>query len=207
MSKLKNNSGMTLIEMLCVLLILVVLIMGMGSTMDAGTRIYQEAIFESDSATLAGILNTAMGDILRYSRDIKDNEGTADRPQDGFVTSDGSYLSPNQVGFVFSNWEYGILDAYFHTPVYADGTSKGVLQMLNLRNSDVVELVNTGAYPDLVITNLVVTYVEEGATVTDASGNPQTVRGGYFEIEYDIYSEKHSDFKRHVETVVRLMND
>lgn len=204
MSKLKNNSGMTLIEMLCVLLILVILIMGMGSTMDAGTRIYQEAIFESDSATLAGILNTAMGDILRYSRDIELNNkvDSQGHPQ-YFVTSDGSYLLPDQVGFVFSNWEYGILDAYFHTPVYADGTSKGVLQMLNLRNSDVVELVNTGAYPDLVISNLVVTYVEEGA----ANPSGGTLRGGYFEIEYDIFSEKHSDFKRHVETVIRLMND
>ena len=197
MSKLKNNSGMTLVEMLCVLLILVILIMGMGSTMDAGTRIYQEAIFESDSATLAGILNTSMGDILRYSRDVKINEGTVGNPENGFVTSDGTYLLPDQVGFVFSNWEYGILDAYFYTPTAADGTSKGVLQMLNLRNANVVELVNTGAYPDLVISNLVVTYVEEGAAI----------RGGYFEIEYDIFSEKHSDFKRHVDTVVRLMND
>lgn len=197
MSKLKNNSGMTLVEMLCVLLILVILIMGMGSTMDAGTRIYQEAIFESDSATLAGILNTSMGDILRYSRDVKINEGTVGNPENGFVTSDGTYLLPDQVGFVFSNWEYGILDAYFYTPTAADGTSKGVLQMLNLRNANVVELVNTGAYPDLVISNLVVTYVEEGAAI----------RGGYFEIEYDIFSEKHADFKRHVDTVVRLMND
>ena len=197
MSKLKNNSGMTLVEMLCVLLILVILIMGMGSTMDAGTRIYQEAIFESDSATLAGILNTSMGDILRYSRDVKINEGTVGNPENGFVTSDGTYLLPDQVGFVFSNWEYGILDAYFYTPTAADGTSKGVLQMLNLRNANVVELVNTGAYPDLVISNLVVTYVEEGAAI----------RGGYFEIEYDIFSEKHADFIRHVDTVVRLMND
>lgn len=197
MSKLKNNSGMTLVEMLCVLLILVILIMGMGSTMDAGTRIYQEAIFESDSATLAGILNTSMGDILRYSRDVKINEGTVGNPENGFVTSDGTYLLPDQVGFVFSNWEYGILDAYFYTPTAADGTSKGVLQMLNLRNANVVELVNTGAYPDLVISNLVVTYVEEGPAI----------RGGYFEIEYDIFSEKHADFKRHVDTVVRLMND
>lgn len=201
MSKLKNNSGMTLIEMLCALLILVVMIVGMGSTMDAGTRIYQEAIFESDSATLAGILNTAMGDILRYSRDVRINEGTAEHPEQGFVSSDGSYLT--SVGFVFSNWEYGILDAYFHTPVYADGTSKGVLQMLNLRNSDVVELVNTGAYPDLVISNLVVTYVEEDA----ASPSGGTLRGGYFTVSYDIFSEKNTDLKRHVETVIRLMND
>lgn len=204
MSKLKNNSGMTLIEMLCALLILVIMIVGMGSTMDAGTRIYQEAIFESDSATLAGILNTAMGDILRYSRDIELNNKVDDQdnPQ-YFVSADGSYLTPDQVGFVFSNWEYGILDAYFHTPVYADGTSKGVLQMLNLRNSEVVELVNTGAYPDLVISNLVVTYVEEGA----ASPTGGTLRGGYFTVSYDIFSEKHTDLKRHVETVIRLMND
>ena len=204
MKKLNNNSGMTLIEMLCALLILVIMIVGMGATMDAGTQIYQEAIFESDSASLAGILNTAMGDILRYSRDIDLNNKTdgEGNPQ-YFVTSDGTYLLPDQVGFVFSNWEYGILDAYFYTPVYADGTSKGVLQMLNLRNSEVVELVNTGAYPDLVITNLVVTYVEKGV----AGGEGTTLRGGYFEISYDILSEKNSDFKREVTTIVRLMNE
>ena len=170
MKKLKNSSGMTLIEMLCVILILVVLVMGMGSTMDAGTRIYQEAIFESDSATLAGILNTAMGDILRYSRDVKLNDEVDDqgRPK-YFVTSDGTYLLPDQVGFVFSNWEYGILDAYFYTPVSADGTSRGVLQMLNLRNPDVVELVNTGAYPDLVISNLQVIYTPSARKVSGAA--------------------------------------
>ena len=197
MNKLKNSKGLTLIEMLCVLAILVVLVMGMGATMDAGTDIYYEATFEADSASLAGILNTAMGDILRYSRDITVNQGTADNPEAGFVTSDGTYLVSSQVGFVFSNWEYGVLDAYFYTPIYADGTSKGVLQMRNLRNAEVVELVNTGAYPDLVISNLKVVYTP--------SGNAG-VRGGYFEISYTIFSEKH-DFQREVETVVRLMND
>lgn len=198
MKKLRNKKGVTLLEMLAVIGILVILVVGMGSTMDAGADIYQEAIFESDSATLAGILNTAMGDILRYSRDVRINEGSLDNPEMGFVTSDGTFLLPQTVGFVFSNWEYGVLDAYFYTPIHEDGTSKGVLQMRNLRNANVVELVNTGAYPDLVISNLKVIY-----TPADTEG----LRGGYFKISYTIYSEKNSDFQREVETVVRLMND
>lgn len=206
MKKLRNNKGFTLIEMMAVMAILVILIMGMGSTMDAGAEIYQEASFEADSGSLAGILNTALGDILRYSYNgeadnwlIKIN---GEENDEYFKTSDGTYLLPEEVPFVFTNLEYGVMDAYFYTPVYADGTTKGVLQIRNLKNANVVELVNTGAYPDLVISNFVITYTPQGKTTEGG----QTLRGGYFNISYDIFSEKHEGFQRHVETVVRLMN-
>lgn len=202
MKKLNNNAGFTLIEMLAVVLILVVLTMGIGKTMDAGIQIYRDATFESDSATLAGILNTSLGDILRYSAEIRVNEGTAADPTKGFLDSSGSYLMKENVGFVFTNYEYGIRDAYFYTHVFADSSSYGVLQMRNLKNADVVELVNTGAYPDLAVTNFLITYVPEGAI--DSSGN--SLRGGYFEIEYEIISENNDQLKRKVETVIRLMN-
>lgn len=197
MRKLKNKSGFTLIEMLAVVLILVILTMGIGKTMDAGMQIYRDATFEADSANLAGILNTSLGDILRYSTEIQINQGTESDPTKGFQDSSGTYLLSRDVGFVFTSYEYGIRDAYFYTQVFADNTSKGVLQMRNLKNSDVVELINTGAYPDLAVTNFVITYVPEGA---------EEMRGGYFEISYDIISENNDQLKRDVDTVIRLMN-
>lgn len=201
MKKLKSKSGFTLIEMVTAMAILVFLIIGMGATMDAGAQIYHEAIFEADSATLADILNTSLGDILRYSKDVKVNgvyDGDKNGTPDTFHSSDGAVVLPAQVGFFFSNREYGVTDGYFYTPLHADGSSKGVLQIRTLSKADIMDLVNTGAYPDLVITNFVITYIPAG---TDGE------RGGYFTISYDIFSEKNTDFTRHVDTVVRLMND
>lgn len=194
MKKLKSKLGFTLMELMVALLILVLLVMGIGVGMDAGLQIYREAIFESDSATMADIVNTNLGDILRYSQDIRENT-------DSFSDTEGNTLSPDQVGFVFTNLEYGIQDAYFYTPVLPGGASMGVLQMKNLKNAKVVELVNTGAYPNLVISNFHITYVAPGAYV---EGNP--VRGGYFNVSYTIYSELDDSLSREVTCVVRLLN-
>ena len=81
MKKYFNRSGFTLIEVMTALLITVMLVVAMGTSMSAGMRIYKDATFESDSASMAGILNTALGDILRYSEDVKVNQGTASNPR------------------------------------------------------------------------------------------------------------------------------
>ena len=190
MRKLKNNSGFTLIEMLAVVLILVILTMGIGRTMTAGIQIYRDAIFEADSATLAGILNTSLGDVLRYCEDITENPGT-------FEDASGSLIDKAVVGFTFTNWEYGVEDAYFYIPIQQGGASKGVLQMKSITNTDVIELVNSGSYPDLVISGLKVEYVKETSGMH---------RNGYFIVSYDIYSAENSQLKRHVESIVRKMN-
>ena len=187
MKKLKSNAGFTLIEILVALAILVVLVVGMGASMNAGTRIYHEATFESDSASMAGILNTNLGDILRYSQDIRVNTGSME-------DSEGTYHSATKVPFVFTNLEYGIQDAYFEIVSIED--SDGVLQMKSLKNTKSMDLVNTGAYPGLKITEFQIEYVPASATL----------RGGYFNVSYKIYSNSDEDLSRDVTAVIRLMN-
>lgn len=186
MKKTRRNSGFSLIELLCALLILVILVIGIGVSMDAGVGIYRDATFEAESATLAGILNTSIGDILRYSVDVR------------VTTPEEQVEHGADVKFVFTSTDYGIQDAYFYIPPHMSGGTMGPVQMKNLRNPAVVELVNTGAYPDLVVSDFAITY-----SPREASG----VKGGYFEISYLITSESDATKTRSVETIVRLMND
>ena len=189
--KARAKRGFTLLEMLVALAILVFIVMGIGVGMDAGLKIYKEAVFEADSASMAGIINTNLGDILRYSTRVTVNEGN------NLKDTSGSYISKQDLGFVFTSVEYGIQDAYFHTPVNPDGTSKGVLELTNLKKDTAMELVNAGAYPDLEISNFKIVYYAPGAVAG---------RGGYFEVTYDIFSTKDVEKTRSVSTVVRLMN-
>ncbi len=190
MEKKRSNAGFTLIEMMCALLVMVLLVMGMGVGMDAGSRIYRDATFEADSATLAGILNTSLGDILRYSINI--------REQSEFTPDERSEIGDDTVEFLFTSLDYGIQDAFFYTEKHDDTTSSGVLQMRSTRNGNTVDLINSGAYPDLVISNFVIVYSRR-----EAPG----IEGGYFDITYDIFSKSNTEKVRHVETIVRLMND
>lgn len=203
MKKLRNSSGLTLLEMLASLLILVILVVGMGTAMNSGAKLHQEAVFASDSAALARILNTALGDILRYScngtdsdLDIKINGQPDDQGNPVyFLDAEGQSLTPEEVGFVFTNPEYGAADAYFCI-------SEGVLVLRSLRDHDMRELVNAGAYPNLLISNFEIVYVPEGSL----SDTGEVLRGGYFHIRYHICSEIHRELTHSVETAVRLMN-
>lgn len=192
MKKLTSKGGFTLIEMLATLLILVFLVLGIGTGMDSAVRIYDEAKFESNSASMANIVNTSLGDILRYS----DNLTVAD-PNEGFVDSSNTRV-PN-VEFVFTNYEYGVRDAYFSLRDSANNDD-GILRMRNLSNGNIVELVNTGTYPDMRIGDFVLKYKELGK---DDSGNPT---GGYFEVTYTVYSDKNNDLTKDVKYIVRCMN-
>ena len=196
MKKLKNKGGFTLIEMMCALLILVLLVMGMGVGMEAGGRIYREAVFESESATLAGILNTSLGDILRYSIDVRETTATDKQKYGNDVGI--PHASDSSKYYVFTSLDYGIQDAYFYIPPHISGRDMGPVQMKNLRNPNVVELVNTGAYPDLAVSDFSITF-----SPRQAPG----VEDGYFEISYIIYSESDATKTRSVETIVRVMND
>lgn len=189
MRKLANRGGFSLIEMMVTLVILVCLVIGIGVGMDAGGNIYRVAVFESDSAALSGILNTSLGDILRYSETVEVNS-------DRLYSYSGDALDYTEVPFVFTSYDYGIQRAYFTTE-----TTTGILQMKNLKNDRVVELINTGSYPDLKIKEFKVKYYPEGTNEAGGTG-----RGGYFKITYKIVSATDDSMERSVEFVVRMMN-
>lgn len=195
MKKMKNNAGFTLIEILCALLIMVMLVIGMGVGMGSGTEIYREAIFESESATLAGIVNTSLGDILRYSIDVREVRA-AEKLEYGADVGI-PHATDSTKRYVFTSLDYGIQDGYFYLPPHESGDAMGTLQMKNLRNPVTRELVNSGAYPDLLIYDFVIVFTPRTGT-GDA--------GGYFTIQYKIASASDSSKTREVETIVRLMN-
>jgi len=190
MKKQRKNAGFSLIEMLCALLIMVLLVMAIGVGMDGGTKIYRDATFEAESATLAGILNTSLGDILRYSIDVREPD-PAEKAEKGI---------PENVEFLFTSLDYGIQDAYFHTPMDENGQYLGTLQMESATGNltEPMDLVNDGAYPGLAVSNFVIKFTPRANT---GAG------GAYFEITYKIYNKSDMTMSRDVETIVRLMND
>lgn len=190
MKKLKNKAGFTLIELLVSLAIMVILVMGIGTGMDAGARVYKDSVFQSDSSSLEGILNTTLGDLLRYSENVIKNTG------DPIPENKGNPL-PSNIDFIFTSFDFGVKNAYFPD---IDNTVK-LRALHNFPGAKTeVDLINTGAYPDLKITNFKATYFP--LFVDD----PDNKHGGYFEITYTIQSVQDAKLKRNVEYVVRLMN-
>ena len=159
LKKLKSKAGMTLMEMMVSLLVMVLLVLAMGTGMNAGVRVYNDASFEAHSATLAANINTALTDILRYAQDVKTPEGGAP-------------------SFVFTNLEYGLRDAYFNCndgivqiAFWAAPSPTGTSTSITPK-----ALVNSGSYNGLKVTNFTVQ-----PPVKDS-------RGIYFEISYKIES-------------------
>lgn len=187
MKKRKLRAGFTLVEMLVCILILALLVAGMGSGMSAALRVYRDSIFESDSASLAGILNNAVGDVLRYSEDIKTNAPFRDASGASLPAGEGA----GAVNFVFTNVEYGVKDAYFYIPERAEGSTRGPLQLKTLTSSIPKDIVNQGAYPALGIRDFIVTY--------------DTAKKLYT-ISYTIYSTADTQKARAEQCAVRLLN-
>lgn len=179
MNKLKNKSGMTLMEMMVSILILVLLVVAMGTGMNSGMRIYEDAIFESNSASLSSIVNTTLSDLLRYS-ELTQSSAAAESGQI-YVTNSGGER------FLVTNLDYGIKNACFTLDTV---DSIGVLRMKNTQNGAVVDLINTGSSPNLSISAFQITYVDSQ----------------YFQIEYTITSKINAEKIREVAFVVRLLN-
>lgn len=193
---LHSQSGFTLVEMLVTVAILAILVVAMSTGMNTAMRVYKESIFQSNSASLAGMMNTTLGDMLRYSSDVYEKETVTEA--DGSTKTVYKLDAQKLVGvvdsgnsdFLFSNMEYGAKHAY----IFVDSTN-GTVRIKNAVGEQVRDILNTGAYPDLKI-----------EAVVDADGKWITYRDGVFTITYAIVSTENSEYRRSETTVVRLLN-
>lgn len=182
----RAKAGFTMIELLVSVVIMVFLAIGMGAGLDSGSKVHRDANFETDSAMLADTLNNALGDVLRYSEDIRKN---TDVVQDSLGNQHNHYYVP----FVFTNLEYGVQDGY----LTLETKGKPRVQIKSLKNSDAYDLVNVGAYSNLVVTDFHLDYV---SPQEDTGGNT-----GYVVASYVIHSAN-NQLSKEVSTVIRFMN-
>ncbi len=68
--KLKSNRGLTMVELLCCVIILLLLSAVCGSAMGLVSANYQRTMFQSDSQHLESMLNLAVGDLLRHAAGV-----------------------------------------------------------------------------------------------------------------------------------------
>lgn len=190
MKKLKSRRGLTLMEALVSIVILVMLIISMGTGINAAIGIYGESRFESNSASLADIINTSLNDILRYAENIKPKT-----------------LGEDNTTYTFTNIEYGMQDVYFYIPAETIGTEiKGILSLQSASAASFkTPLVNSGVYSDMEIKDFSIKYLDAGDSTKDEDGIITTY-GGCFYITYTIKSTIDTEMERVVETVVRLAN-
>ena len=190
MKRLKSKAGFSLVELMVTILVLVILFAGVGVSMDVGSKVYRESVFQSHSALLEETLNNSLSDILRNSTDIHVNDGTMEDGQ-------GNILPASQVGFLFSNSNFAAQDAYIRI-----SSTRRHLEIKNSSNPDGQPLVNMGAYPELGIEDFKVDYYPQ-----NSKGTTGEKYGGYFKISYKIVSTQYDSMSREVQTVVRLLND
>lgn len=197
MKKLKSKHGLTLMEALVAIIILVMLVVAIGTSMNSAISIYGDSRFESNSAALADIINTSLNDMLRYAENI-----TA-------ITLGREEATTHT--YTFTNIEYGLQDVYFYIPAETtESEMKGILSVKSPLKSDntaafITPLVNSGVYSDMEISEFSIKYLDAGDTTKDENGI-ETTYGGCFYITYTIQSTIASDMSRTVETVVRLAN-
>ena len=182
-AKLRNKSGLTLMEMLVSILILTMLVVGMGTGMNTALEVYKKSNFESKSATLADTVNTAMSDVLHYALDV-DTTGSN--------------------GPVFTNVDNNLLKVYFCIKE-PDANGAGVLCLRNASDKDVL-LFSRGTYGSLAIKKLKVVFCqneEENVERIGGKGQLSTAHGSFFYITYEIVDTTDATLVRQVENIVR----
>lgn len=198
MKKLNNKAGFTLMEMLVSIFVLVLLVMGIGTSMDSGLQVYKTSNLNANSGILADIINTSLDDLLRYAE-----VEVVDSTKPTYDAKD-----TEEIGFLFTSRDFGMVGAHFVL-----GTD-GILKMQGRAGEDgtlpaAVELVNGGSYSDLKITQFSITYVPKGSTmtVTRTDGRKyNSTEGGFFFVDYKIENQLDKTQVRSVQTVVRLLN-
>ena len=89
--KLKDKKGLTLVEMLCTVAILVLVSMVMVLGVQLGVRSYAKSVSYSEAQVLCSTLTTTISDELRYSGTLKvDGSGSVT----GFFSSSAAAITP-----------------------------------------------------------------------------------------------------------------
>lgn len=97
-SKLKDNSGLTLVEMMCAVLILVLLSLMLNSGLSMAIKTYQGITAESETQLLLSSLSDALADKLRYCVVYMDKNGSYCGTSIGEVEADGGKIVVQEPG-------------------------------------------------------------------------------------------------------------
>lgn len=211
--KLKSKRGFTLVELLAALMIVVMMSLMMSVGVSVGASVQRESSFVAQSDVLSSTINTALGDVLRYSTvelvDTSDGDLGALVTKSVLVDEDGNRC-------LISNDSYGISDGAVVLNQYGDNEKDKRVAIWQYTYGEVNEeegetedtgvqdqvsyLVSHGIYTNLMIEkdedDPFVTYVEE--------------EGGkkYFHVHYWIKEKSASKpLTKEVETYFRVANE
>jgi prepilin-type N-terminal cleavage/methylation domain-containing protein len=191
MNRLRSQGGFTLVELLVSIMVLVLLVVAMGTGMTTALRVYQESVFQSNSENLASMLNATLEDMFQYSKNIYVREDT-NSPTFKQVKQETNTLTVDDaegVDMLFSNSEYGATNAYIFVNDNSTDEDANPVQFKNVSNNKVKDVLNIGAYPNLGVKDLIITYTN-----------------GVFNIEYTIYSTKDANSELKVKDAVSMLN-
>jgi len=124
-----SRKGFMLVELLVALAILVILVIGIGTSMGAANRVYSDSVFDSNNASISGIINSSLEDLLRYAEvEVDaDHENYVDVTNEYFKLTNDTYsvrearIGLNQDGYIVFTGPYSGESHYLVAPgVYVD---------------------------------------------------------------------------------------
>ncbi len=211
--KLKSKRGFTLVELLAALMIVVMMSVMMSVGVSVGAQVQRESAFVAQSDLLASSINTALGDVLRYSEVF-----TVDASDDDYGTLVNKSVLYDEAGnrCLISNPSYAIkggavvLDQYgtdtnnkrvaIDQFIYGSADDESGLSEDTGAQESVAYLVSHGVYTNLKIEkdndDPFVTYIE------DTDGKK------YFYVHYWIKEKNAGNpLTKEVETYYRVANE